>query len=47
MIPNAPNAAGSNARAFVRVRLYNPDSKAELTLPHFPAMAPDFGEERR
>ncbi len=43
----APNAPTSNARAFVRVRLYNPDSKAELTLPHFPTAAPDFGEDRR
>jgi type VI secretion system protein ImpL len=35
--------ATTTARAYMRVRLYNPDTKAELALPHFPTAAPDAG----
>ncbi|MDB4876973.1 MAG: hypothetical protein JWM41_3419 [Gemmatimonadetes bacterium] len=39
--------ASSAARAYLRLRLYNPDTKAELTLPHFPGAAPDLGADDR
>ncbi|HEY4219395.1 MAG TPA: type VI secretion system protein [Gemmatimonadaceae bacterium] len=35
--------ATNTARAYLRVRLYNPDTKAELVVPHFPVAAPDAG----
>jgi type VI secretion system protein ImpL len=40
-------AATTSARAYLRVRLYNPDTKAELVLPHFPTSAPDAGTGSR
>jgi type VI secretion system protein ImpL len=39
-------APTSTARGFVRFRLFNPDSKADLAVPHFPISAPAFGEGR-
>jgi type VI secretion system protein ImpL len=37
----------SSARAYLRVRLFNPDTKAEVALPHFPTAAPDAGTVSR
>lgn len=34
-----PGDASMSARAFIRIRLYSPDNKAELKLPHFPVSA--------
>jgi type VI secretion system protein ImpL len=39
--------ASSTARAYLRMRIYNPDSKAELAVPHFPTSAPDLGSDNR
>ncbi len=41
---SAVDAAGS-ARVFLRVRLYNPDSKAELVMPRFPQSLPAISPE--
>jgi hypothetical protein len=36
---SASDPAGT-ARAFLRVRLYNPDTKAEMIVPRFPQSLP-------
>lgn len=35
--------ASGTARAYMRMRVFNPDSKAELVVPHFPTAAPELG----
>jgi hypothetical protein len=42
-----PSEPSGNARAFVRIRLFNPDTKAELQLPAFPIAAPAIAQESR
>jgi type VI secretion system protein ImpL len=39
--------ASSTARAYLRVRVYNPDTKAAIAVPHFPTAAPDIGTDVR
>ncbi|MEO6877775.1 MAG: hypothetical protein ABI205_04795, partial [Gemmatimonadaceae bacterium] len=39
--------ATGTARAYLRVRLYNPDTKGEIAVPHFPTAAPDLGTSVR
>jgi type VI secretion system protein ImpL len=40
-----PNDVNGTARAYLRVRLYDPDTKAELSLPRFPSAAPPLAAE--
>jgi type VI secretion system protein ImpL len=40
-----PSAPTASIRAYVRVRLFDPDTKLELSLPHFPVVAPTASSE--
>jgi type VI secretion system protein ImpL len=43
----AATTVATPTRAFLRVRLFNPDTKAEMRFPHFPTTAPDLAAEDR
>jgi hypothetical protein len=42
-----PSEPAGTARVFVRIRLFHPDTKAELPLPNFPIAAPGVAAESR